>query len=884
TYNVSFSDATSYLANIQYKITTASSQGGTIKKDWFDIASVSGSPDYTTVWSVDFSACQEAASVNDKNYVSVKAIDRAGNTRTTEDVFYVKKDTQAPAGALSISFSNITTSAMDVTAASLTDAGQGQEFYEFTCSTNPAYSRARTENDNINECAGMTANKQYSFTYQGSDGVINYTSWSGASTKYTLPVAPDVTCNRSIATWYNIDQGPGFIFTNQAGWGDAGVNHLHYVWDSSPTTVPGDGDSSWSTSTLVINATSGIAWYLHLKSHNPEHASNATVVHLGPYKYDGGTPDIVSVRGWTTSAMTQEITNNTWQNYDNTVYYIWTDPSSISDDTFYYTQDGSDPTPATPTYATNPVLDLTGSAKPEGTTYVKVLPRNGAGKSGTIRSFILQYDVTGDNITDLRDNNLNTSDNDVWQNIDNVPYMIWTSPFSGDEAPLAWYKDYFGTDSGGVAVKIDAGNQNNYYNPGITATDGTTYYSKEQARDTAINEGGVSQFIFKYDGTAPVGANLSYGTITTSNIPMTPYGATDASVGMHATPYLIEWDYNSTTFVTADGNSGWMTSTEYSINTIPENTVYAFRVKARDAITRTAPNQSSGTIPTPAYKYTLLDPPLDAELTFGTVAPNSVVVQVTTPPNSTSSLTGAEFDNITGSASGGSDRAMTAGSYSFTDDTLQPNTLYGYKVRYQNGDGVATAWNTTEKTVYTWAAVPSAPTVTLYTDTPLNSELGKVKIVVNENGNPSTTTYAIYDETTNKYLGSDSLLDNAAEEWHTYAEWGGASGIIATGLMDNTTYVFKVKAKNSAESQSAFSSTTSVITPDRTKPASPNLGLIESNCVGWWMFDNSANVGLDSSAFGNNGTNYGATYNANGEINGCMSFDGIDNYVSVPDR
>ena len=53
-YNVDFSDATSYLANVQYKITTATGQGGTLQKDWTDIASVSGSASYTTDWTLDF--------------------------------------------------------------------------------------------------------------------------------------------------------------------------------------------------------------------------------------------------------------------------------------------------------------------------------------------------------------------------------------------------------------------------------------------------------------------------------------------------------------------------------------------------------------------------------------------------------------------------------------------------------------------------------------------------------------------------------------------------------------------------------------------------------------------------------------------------------------
>ncbi|MCK4312476.1 MAG: hypothetical protein KAW88_07060, partial [Candidatus Cloacimonetes bacterium] len=78
------------------------------------------------------------------------------------------KDTEAPAGTMSISFSSVTTTAMNVTGAALVDASQGDEYYEFDCTTSPTWDRARTINDNINECTGMTANTGYTFKYQGS--------------------------------------------------------------------------------------------------------------------------------------------------------------------------------------------------------------------------------------------------------------------------------------------------------------------------------------------------------------------------------------------------------------------------------------------------------------------------------------------------------------------------------------------------------------------------------------------------------------------------------------------------------------------------------------------------------------------------------------------
>jgi len=93
TYDVDFSDPnpSSTLDYAQYKITTASGQGGTILQDWTDIFSDHGPGDYTTNWPINFTACQEGI-----NYISVRVYDDAGNMAVQDDVFYVKKDTTNP--------------------------------------------------------------------------------------------------------------------------------------------------------------------------------------------------------------------------------------------------------------------------------------------------------------------------------------------------------------------------------------------------------------------------------------------------------------------------------------------------------------------------------------------------------------------------------------------------------------------------------------------------------------------------------------------------------------------------------------------------------------------------------------------------------------------
>jgi hypothetical protein len=57
----------------------------------------------------------------------------------------------------------------------------------------------------------------------------------------------------------------------------------------------------------------------------------------------------------------------------------------------------------------------------------------------------------------------------------------------------------------------------------------------------------------------------------------------------------------------------------------------------------------------------------------------------------------------------------------------------------------------------------------------------------------------------------------------------------------------------------------------------------DPNLVGWWKFDEGNGTIAYDSAGSNNGTIYGATWAA-GKIGGGMSFDGVNDYINVPDN
>ncbi len=58
----------------------------------------------------------------------------------------------------------------------------------------------------------------------------------------------------------------------------------------------------------------------------------------------------------------------------------------------------------------------------------------------------------------------------------------------------------------------------------------------------------------------------------------------------------------------------------------------------------------------------------------------------------------------------------------------------------------------------------------------------------------------------------------------------------------------------------------------------------DSNLVGYWSFDEGSGTTVhDSSIYRNHGIIIGASWETDGKINGALSFDGINDYISVPD-
>ena len=211
--------------------------------------------------------------------------------------------------------------------------------------------------------------------------------------------------------------------------------------------VQAQANMTWTTPDL----TSG-TWYLHLVAKD---SAEQTTYAKYTLKIDLSTPDIIAVTG---------NNNGVWQNTNSGPIISWTDPNSLSDNIFYITNNGTNPTSSNYAYTTtSPTYDLPNQG--EGETIIKVRAITTAGIYSIVRSFTIRYDSAPPaNVTNLTATPSETS-----------IVLSWTNPSTSDlNRVIVMKSDSKIPTSTSDGTKIYEGTNNTYTDSGLT--NNATYY------------------------------------------------------------------------------------------------------------------------------------------------------------------------------------------------------------------------------------------------------------------------------------------------------------------------------------------------------------------------------------------------------------------------
>ncbi|HWW00426.1 MAG TPA: fibronectin type III domain-containing protein [Candidatus Acidoferrum sp.] len=193
----------------------------------------------------------------------------------------------------------------------------------------------------------------------------------------------------------------------------------------------------------------------------------------------------------------------------------------------------------------------------------------------------------------------------------------------------------------------------------------------------------------------------------------------------------------------------------------------------------------------------------------------------------------------------------------FSDTGLAAGTNYSYRVRATDAAGNLSGYS------------PVASATTLAPDTqPPTAPASLTATAIN--GGQINLSWAA---STDNVGVTGYLVERENPGSTTFAQIGTASGTTYndTGLSPNSTYSYQVRATDAAGNLSGYSPVASATTP----AANPGLAAAYS-------FNEGAGTTVtDSSANGNSGTIFGATWTTSGKYGDALSFDGSTSYVDL---
>jgi len=314
--------------------------------------------------------------------------------------------------------------------------------------------------------------------------------------------------------------------------------------------------------------------------------------------------------------------------------------------------------------------------------------------------------------------------------------------------------------------------------------------------------------------TLPDTPILTAGTITSTQI-----GLTSSLPNIEVGTSGLYFDCTGTGCDT--GINEWIKDTSDTSTGLSPNTQYTFVVKGRNAQSVETVNSQSLNI------YTLASVPT---ISADTVSTNSISFTIGNVANLTEGNSGVYIDCLsTNCDSGINEWVQTTSDVAIG---LVPNSEYQFRIKARNASGTETAYSDSI-TVYTGAVAPDGiDTVSRSTES--------LKVSIKSDTNSSSTEYAILETTTNKYVNYSNNTLSSSPVWGTRTDFGSTEGILVTGLNAGVQYGFKVKARNTQNAETSYSSTTSISTKLYT-PTVRTASDISLSSIRWNFTDINTN-------------------------------------------
>lgn len=276
----------------------------------------------------------------------------------------------------------------------------------------------------------------------------------------------------------------------------------------------------------------------------------------------------------------------------------------------------------------------------------------------------------------------------------------------------------------------------------------------------------------------------------------TVYTGAGAPTGVQlstSTASSITWQWNDSSqsgFFAQDkdtpvNNSGWLGAgtTSWQETGLATNTSYTVQVKAKnESDVETSWSEASG--------YTTQAAPTG--ITFVSSTETAINIQAAGTFYNLGGSAVVHFDNGAGATAD-----ITSGN-SWENTLLTPNTQYTYTVLARNTAGIDTA--SVQLATYTLANIPASPVATA-------DSYSQITFSWATNSNPAGTEYY-----------AENITAGTNSGWITNITWA------STGLTANTSYTFRVKARNGNSIETGWSSEISATTNNQATGCTSGCG------------------------------------------------------------